>query len=136
MSSSEKLENPMRCGLCGAEIPAGTPLSALNWDREERVWRHREPTCTEIGAGELAVQPTAAPETLMSPSERAGTGMAPHLGLANPSNDPAAGPWSVTVEVHEAADPAQSKRVLRIARLRLGTLEEARAAAKRLWTEV
>ena len=46
------------------------------------------------------------------------------------------GPWSVTVEIHEVEDPAQSKRVLRIARLHLGTYAEAREIAEQLRKEL
>jgi hypothetical protein len=51
---------------------------------------------------------------------------------ATPSSDPrsvpedyARGAWSVTVEIHDARDPARSRRVLCIPRLHLGAYGEA-----------
>jgi len=137
MSSSDTLVRAKPCRLCGQEIPPGTLLSALDWDREERAWAHRKPACAEVGqaAPVASPPPPTGLQDASARSEAAPHGSEPPKGLGSLPNDPPGGAWSVTIEIHEAADPAQSKRVLRIARLHLGTYAEARALADQLRRE-
>lgn len=134
---SEKLARPKPCRRCGQEIPTGTPLSALAWDRAERAWSHREPSCdvalgtTRNGSGGAC--PPADEPNAAYPLPGPGGSSAFDRG---PADHAERGSWSVTVEFHESADPALSKRVLRIARLHLGTYEEAREVAEQLRKEV
>ena len=120
--------------LCGAEIEVGTPLESLNWDPERRAWAHRNPRCEDpkAPAAEASASlqpPNGAPSPATAPPSSPETS-------AHPGRDPLGslgpGAWSVTVEIHEAEDPAQSKRVVRIARLHLRSLEEAREIAELL----
>jgi hypothetical protein len=137
MPPSERLARPTRCRRCGVEIPSGTLLSALDWDRGERAWAHRKPSCAEVGeaAPNLAMGSPAAQEPIPGsrPPAAAGSEAASQRSLTEPSQT---GAWSVTLEVHEAVDPAQSKRVLRIARLHLGTLADAQQVAEQLQKEL
>ncbi len=136
MTAFERLAKPRLCRRCGRIIRAGTSLTDLDWDREERSWGHRKPSCAE------ARESPSGPE---SSSVRAGTppidapdSNGPPLPAAHRgySDDPTGGAGSVTLEVHEAADPVLSKRVLRLARLHLGTLAEAREVAEQLRKEL
>ncbi len=134
----EKLARAKPCRRCGLEIPSGTPLTALDWDRGARAWAHREPSCEEVRALEAA-KGSRAPCPADDPADPAGAPIGPEgsSALGRDSTDPAErGPWSVTVEIHDAGDPALSKRVLRIARLHLGTYAEAREVAEQLRKEV
>jgi len=134
MSSSDTLLHAKPCRRCGQEIPPGTPLSTLDWGREERAWAHWKPTCEEARKAAPTASsgvPQALPEG-STPAEVAQSGSGHPNGSASLLDEPTAGSWSVTVELHEAVDPAESKRVIRIARLHLRTLKEAREIAERL----
>jgi hypothetical protein len=125
MASAERLVYPTRCRLCGAEIEAGTPLESLSWDPERRAWGHRSPRCEDFpNGGTRKAQPTVVSSEALhstSPPTEASAGPQPP---ESPPDPPTSGAWSVTLELHEAADPALSKRVVRIARLHLRTLDE------------
>lgn len=137
MAHSERLVYASPCRRCGAEIEAGTPLEHLSWDPERRAWAHQNPRCEvrqPSPAPRAAGSRPEAPEGPPGPGE-AGVPRVVAAGAgpeARTSDTPSRGAWSVTLELHEAADPALSKRVLRIARLRLDTLGEAREVAERL----
>lgn len=124
MNAPETLARSKACHQCGGEIPSGTPLSALEWDQNERAWAHRKPSCAEAGQA-FESGPAVAGSYTPSPTIRA-------TRAVGVPDDPARGAWSVTMEVHEAQDPARSKLVLRIARLHLGTYAEAWAVAEQL----
>ena len=136
MAPSQWLARPMPCRHCGGLIPSGTPLSALDWDRGERAWAHRRPSCEEASATApkvARVSPTSnGPTPFTEPSTGPGSSSGAERSLPDLHKP---GPWSVTVEIHEVEDPAQSKRVLRIARLHLGTYSEAREVAEQLRKE-
>ena len=132
MGNGERLLYASCCRLCGAEIEVGTPLESLSWDPERRAWAHRNPRCEDPKApaaeAPTSLQPSngvSSPPTASPSSPEAGT----HSG-SDPPGSLGPGAWSVTVEIHEAEDPAQSKRVVRIARLHLRSLEEARELAE------
>jgi hypothetical protein len=137
MSPIPYLKRAKPCRRCGVEIPAGAPLAALDWDASQRAWAHWRPSCDELR--ELAPVGEDSTESLPPSAELAESSEA--LGVrSEPGVDRSAelfeGSWSVTVEFHEAADPAQSKRVLRIARLHLRTFEGAREVAEKLQKEL
>jgi hypothetical protein len=81
----------------------------------------------------LQVAPTTSGTARLTDS-LAGAGSTSEAERPLPDH-PAPGAWSVTVEIHEADDPAQSKRVLRIARLHFKTYAEAREIAGKLQRE-
>jgi len=130
MSSSEALVHAKPCRRCGQEIPPGTPLSTLDWDREERAWAHWKPTCEEARKA-VSAAPQALPEG-STPAEVAQSGSGHQSGSASLPADPTEGSWSVTLELHQAEDPARSKRVLRIARLHLASYAQALRVAELL----
>ena len=134
MGNGERLLYASRCRLCGAEIEVGTPLESLSWDPERRAWAHRNPRC-EGSKAPAAEAPASLHPSNGASSPPAASPSSPEGG-AHPGKDPPGslgpGAWSVTVEIHEAEDPAQSKRVVRIARLHLRSLEEAREVAELL----
>jgi hypothetical protein len=133
MGPSKWLARPMPCRHCSEMIPSGTPLSTLDWDRGERAWSHRRPPCEEASATVPKV--ARVPPTSNGPARltESSTDSGPLPEAGPPLSDYSQpGAWSVTVEIHEAEDPAQSKRVLRIARLHLGTYADARVVAEQL----
>jgi len=137
MAPDEKLARPGICLRCEGAIPVGTPLGELSWDRQKRAWAHRNPTCTEVWERGSPSRPIPSPPTEASVETATSTESAAVRAASGTLWDmPAGGSWSVTVEFHEAEDPAQSKRVLRIARLRLNSLEEAVETAERLRRKV
>lgn len=126
MRPSQYLRRPAECQLCGTEIPAGVPLVALAWDSTGRAWKHLRPSCEDLAGGkatdvadsDLEVREKAPGTEIGEPDPRRSVGTVPR--------DSNSGPWSVTVELHESeVDPALRKRVVRIARLYLPTLEAA-----------
>jgi hypothetical protein len=133
MSAAETLVKSKPCHRCGGAIPSGTPLSALEWDRGERAWAHLRPSCSEIRGTAGVEPPNRAPAAASTPPEAPSPDPTkPPSGPGGVPDDPARGVWSVTLEIHDAEDPALSKRVLRIARLHLGTYSEARAVGEAL----
>jgi hypothetical protein len=113
MNPTETLAKPKSSRRCDVVIPPGTLLSTLEWDRGERAWAHRKPSCDEVRETPSVTPPLS--------------GVAPTNGGV--PEDPARLAWSVTVEIHEAQDPALGKRVIRIARLHFSTVKEAREIA-------
>jgi hypothetical protein len=134
MNPAETLSKAKPCRRCGREIPSGTPLSALSWDRGERAWAHRAPPCAELRATSSPRPSTSVQGPARELPGPSGTEPGLPQGPGGVPDDPARGAWSVTLEIHEAEDPAQSKRVLRIARLHLGTYADAWAIAELLRT--
>lgn len=121
------------CRRCGILIPPGTSLAAISWDGRERTWTHRSPPCEVVEQsaragttpGENPIELGSRLTPVPPPGRRSGSDL--------DSSEPLGfGSWSVTVEIHEAEDPAQSKRVFRIARLHLRTFEEAHEVSERL----
>jgi len=132
MNLAEALSKPKPCRICRLMIPAGSLLSTLSWDRGERAWAHRAPSCAELRATPPIKPPASLPGPTCGSSGASGSDPGPAQGPEGVPDDPGRGAWSVTLEIHDAADPARSKRVLRLARLHLGTYAEACAVAEQV----
>ncbi len=127
----ERLVHPKACRDCGRAIPPGTLLSALAWDPGARAWSHAQHSCAELeGPGGPDGPSDRSAPTSEAPETQGTHGVA--VARGNLPRGPERGSWSVTVEFHDAEDPAQSKRVVRIARLHRGTYEEAKETLRQL----